>query len=248
MLFSFLSQGDFRSILMNILLTIPIVLISLSFHEAAHGYIAYKMGDRTAFNLGRVTLNPAKHLDLWGTLSMLIFGYGWARPVPINARNFKNPKWGMALTAIAGPISNIILGIAGCIVFAIFMIIMQNTGVMVFASATSVYQVTENEMLFNICFMLLRFVDYFVFMNFVLAVFNLIPIPPFDGSRFFSTFLPAKWYFGIMKYERYALIIVIGISLLCSRLFYFSPFGWLAQQLQDVFYDLIYNLASGIIF
>ena len=91
MLFSILSGGDIRDIIISLLLTILVILISLSVHEAAHGYIALKMGDRTAYNLGRVTINPAKHLDPMGSLCMLVFGYGWAKPVPLNARKFRNP-------------------------------------------------------------------------------------------------------------------------------------------------------------
>ena len=92
MLLSLLSGGNFREVLISLLLSLPVIILALSAHEAAHGYVAYKMGDRTAYNLGRVTLNPIKHLDLMGTIWMLVFGYGWAKPVPINARNFKNPK------------------------------------------------------------------------------------------------------------------------------------------------------------
>ena len=123
MLFSILSGGDIRDIIISLLLTIPVILISLSTHEAAHGYLAYKMGDRTAYNLGRVTLNPAKHLDPMGSLCMLVFGYGWAKPVPINARNFRNPKRGMAFTAIAGPISNLILGVIGALLYSVTLVL-----------------------------------------------------------------------------------------------------------------------------
>ena len=104
-----IATGNWRDLIIGLLLAITSSLIALSVHEAAHGLAAYMMGDKTAYNLGRVTLNPAKHLDLMGTLMMLVFGFGWAKPVPINARNFRKPKWGMALTGIAGPLSNMIL-------------------------------------------------------------------------------------------------------------------------------------------
>lgn len=248
MLFSLLSGGDVREIIIGLLLTIPVIIIALSVHESAHGYIAYKMGDRTAYNLGRITLNPIKHLDPIGAIMMLLVGYGWAKPVPINTRNFKNPKRGMALTALAGPVSNIILSIIGSIVFGLIVIIAQNTEILIFTSPYAVYRITDNEILFNIFFIALRFINYFVYMNLVLAVFNLIPVPPFDGSRIFSSFLPTKWYFGIMKYERYMLIIVIGISFVCSRVFGFSPFAWVAENAQNALFSLIFKLTSNISF
>ena len=116
MLFNILNGG--REGLITALLCLPVILFSLSFHEAAHGYVAYKLGDPTARNLGRLTLNPMKHLDPFGALAMLLIGFGWAKPVPIVARNFKNPRWGMGISAIAGPVSNLILGIVGCVLFS----------------------------------------------------------------------------------------------------------------------------------
>ncbi len=236
MLFSILSGGDPRDIIISLLLMIPVILISLSTHEAAHGYIAYKMGDRTAYNLGRVTLNPIKHLDPMGSLCMLVFGYGWAKPVPIYARNFKNPKRGMAFTAIAGPISNIIIGIIGAVLYAV-------TSFLFFRFAGSILQ---NELLTNVMNVLATFFFYLGFMNFVLAVFNLIPIPPFDGSRFFSLFLPDRLYFSMMRYERYIMIGVLIFMIACSRLFNFSPFGFVAENLFDLISDSVLRLLSAI--
>ena len=150
MLFSILSGGDVREIIISLLLTIPVILISLSVHEAAHGYMAYKLGDRTAYNLGRVTINPARHLDPLGSLCMLVFGYGWAKPVPINARNFKNPKNGMAFTAIAGPISNLILGAIGALLYSVTAYI--------FTSFLG--DILANEMLTNVMRILCTFFYY----------------------------------------------------------------------------------------
>ena len=140
MLFDILAGGNIRSILISLLLTLPVILIALSFHEAAHAFVAYKMGDRTAFNLGRVTLNPAKHLDLYGSLWMLVFGYGWAKPVPINARNFKDPKKGMALTAIAGPAMNLILGILGTLIYTLIS----------FYTLVNIFTLVQNDLLYRI--------------------------------------------------------------------------------------------------
>lgn len=236
MLFSILSGGNPREIVISLLLTIPVILISLSVHEAAHGYLAYKMGDYTAYNLGRVTINPLKHLDPMGSLCMLVFGYGWAKPVPINARNFRNPKKGMAFTAIAGPISNIILGVIGALMCAVVQ----------FVYARFAFDIISNEFLNNVISILFTFFYLFGYMNFVLAVFNLIPVPPFDGSRFFSLFLPDRLYFSMMKYERYIMLAVLIAMFACSRLFNFSPFGWVADKLFDLVYNPILKLLVGI--
>lgn len=221
MLFSLLAGGDLKQAVISILLTLPVILIALSFHEASHAFAAYKMGDRTAYNLGRMTFNPIKHLDPIGFLCMLAFGYGWAKPVPINARNFKNPKRGMAITAIAGPICNLILGVISTILYAVTLYLNYK-----FAA-----DIAPHEFLSNVMQVLLIFFYYGAMMNFILAAFNMIPLPPFDGSRFFSLFLPTKWYFALMKYERYSMIIVLLISMACSRLFNFSPFMWVAEKL-----------------
>jgi len=197
MLASLLSGNFNIFMLAAFLLQIPIVLLSLSAHEAAHGYIAYKMGDPTARNLGRLTLNPLKHLDPIGTICMLLAGYGWAKPVPINTRNFHNPKKGMALTALAGPMSNLLLAVIFNLLRAVFLV-------------ASFYLPTgeKTELLMTI---INTFFYWGVYMNISLAVFNLIPIPPFDGSRIFLSFLPPKMYFGIMKYERYILIGTLAL-------------------------------------
>ncbi len=238
MLFSLLSGGDLKSAVISILLTLPVILIALSFHEASHAYIAFKMGDRTAYNLGRMTFNPLKHLDPIGFLCMLVFGYGWAKPVPINTRNFDNPKKGMALTAIAGPLCNIILGVISSALYALVLFLG-----MLFAA-----DISKIEFLSNVMSVLSIFFYYGGMLNLMLAVFNLIPLPPFDGSRFFSLFLPTKWYFAIMKYERYTMIIVLAVSMICSRIFDFSPFVWVAEQIfygvaQPVF-TLLINLIA----
>ncbi len=187
------------------LINIPIVLLALSAHECAHGYAAYKMGDRTAKNLGRLTLNPFKHLDLMGALCMVLFRFGWAKPVPVNARNFRNPKWGMAITALAGPLTNFLMSFLGALLYRIAAVllfpVMQGTTV-----GTTTYWLVM---------LVLTFLQMFAILNLSLAIFNLIPIPPFDGSRIAFVLLPDKWYFRIMKYEQYlmiALLVLLAVS------------------------------------
>ena len=236
MLFEILSGGSIRDIIINLLLTVPAILIALSFHEAAHGYVAYKMGDRTAFNLGRVTLNPVKHLDLMGCLWMLIFGYGWAKPVPINARNFKNPRKGMAFTAIAGPLMNFIIGLASTLIYTAIL----------FYYSINFINIYQNAFLSNVIWASMLLFQYMSLLNFILMTYNLIPIPPFDGSRFFGLLLPEKVYWGIMRYEQYTMIGIIAISFLCSRFFGFSPFSWVAEKIftgiANPFLDLLIKL------
>ena len=219
-----IATGDWRNLIIQLLLMFPVVLFALSAHEAAHGLVAYMMGDRTAYNMGRVTLNPAKHLDPMGTLMMLVFGFGWAKPVPINARNFRKPKWGMALTAIAGPISNMLFGAIGAIAAGIIFYLSG------FIIPTYAPQIAEFAYYEALCSVLEDFATYFGLINFIYAFFNLIPLPPFDGSRFFFVFLPPKWYFGIMKYERYIMFGILILLMLSSRFLGFSPFSFLAEQ------------------
>lgn len=232
-----IATGDWRNLIIQVLLMVPVVLVALSAHEAAHGLAAYLMGDRTAFNMGRVTLNPSKHLDPMGTLMMLVFGFGWAKPVPINARNFRNPKWGMALTAIAGPLSNLFFGILGAILTAITFFITYG---IIPAYSPEIYAAAYYEAVQSV---LMDLFSYFSLINFIYAFFNLIPLPPFDGSRFFFTFLPAKWYFGIMRYERYIMIGVLVLFMFTSRIFDFSPFSYLA----NLAFSSIANAFLGIL-
>ena len=162
------------------------VLIALSVHEFSHGYAAYRLGDRTAYLSGRLTLNPLKHLDPLGALCMLFFRFGWAKPVPIDPRNFKKPKRDFAITAIAGPLSNIILGF----IFGFFYLV--GFKFLILAEGFTA------TLLYNLCYFLFAFHA----INIGLGIFNLIPIMPFDGSRILNALLPERIYFKIMKYER----------------------------------------------
>ena len=210
------------SSLRDILYTLPCILLALTVHEVAHGWMAMKLGDPTARNLGRLTLNPLKHLDPVGTLCMIFFHFGWARPVPINSRYFRKPRRDMALTALAGPVSNICMGLFGILLFRIFLTIFTAH--------------TAEGFLFNIQLSVLTLLQYFYSLNISLAVFNLLPVPPLDGSRIFLTFLPPKYYFGIMQYERYiqlALMVLLYLGLL-NR-----PLRFLVNGLADVLFWLV---------
>jgi Zn-dependent protease len=213
MLLDLLTQGlSLREMLIQILLTIPTIFIALTFHEVAHGWMSYKLGDPTAYNMGRLTLNPLKHLDPIGALCMLVVGFGWAKPVPVNARYYKNPKRGMALTAFAGPAMNLILAFFGVIIYRVinrFGYLLIPNGLLVFVLFTLFY--------------------YFAYLNIFLAVFNLIPIPPFDGSRIAYVFLPTNLYFKIMRYERIIQMIVM-IALVSGIVS--LPLGFIADGIQ----------------
>ena len=198
MLLNLLFGGDIKSFLISLALSLPIVLFSLSLHETAHGFVAYKLGDPTAHSMGRLTLNPFRHLDPVGFICMLLFGYGWAKPVPINTRYFKKPRRDMALTGAAGPLSNLCLAL-------IFSVLLR------FAYDGLWTRTYTNETLALLAEFLCLFLFYGIRINAVLAVFNLIPIPPFDGSRILFLFLPYQWQFKIMKYERILYLIVILI-------------------------------------
>ena len=199
----------FLSDILLMLLSLPVMLMALSVHESAHGYAAYRLGDPTAHSLGRITLNPVKHFDLFGFLSMLIFHIGWAKPVPVNARYFKNPRRDFAIVGAAGPLSNICLALIHLLVLRLVMIYATNT-------------VVNGTLTEGVWMTVLALVVYLLYMgvamNIILAIFNLIPIPPFDGSRIFYAFLPPKWYFGVMKYERYIMLGCIILFFALNRL------------------------------
>ena len=210
---------NFLSDILLMLLSLPVMLLALATHESAHGFAAYKLGDPTARNLGRITLNPIKHFDLFGFLSMLVFHIGWAKPVPINARHFKNPRRDMALTGAAGPLSNLALALIHLLVLRLAMLIIPHFFAQesfAFAYAFNTDQPFKGSLAFTIVALILYLLYMGVALNVMLAIFNLIPIPPFDGSRIFYAFLPQKLYFGVMKYERYIMIGFIVLFLVLT--------------------------------
>lgn len=201
MLMELIRGGFSGTLLVDILISIPIILFSLTIHECSHAFAAYKLGDPTARNLGRLTLNPLKHLDPIGTILMLLFGFGWAKPVPINTRYFKNPKKGMAVSALAGPVSNLILSFVG---FFIYFGLNSWLKVFTYYNGLSYYDSSRPVAYFAVMFFYL-----IASMNITLAIFNLLPVPPLDGSRILLVVLPTRTYFNIMKYEQYIYIALI---------------------------------------
>lgn len=171
------------ALLMTIFLIMPI-------HEWAHGFIAYKLGDKTAKYSGRLTLNPLKHIDPLGATSMILFRFGWAKPVPVDPRNFKNPKRDLAITALAGPVSNLTVALIAAFIFNLLIYF------------------GHNFITFNALKYIVFFFQSFISINVGLAVFNLIPLPPLDGSRIMCAFLPDKFLYKYYQYEGYIIFFV----------------------------------------
>ena len=205
------------------------VLISLSFHEAAHGYVANLLGDDTAKKLGRVTLNPLKHIDRFGTviLPMLLiiikspFIFGWATPIPVKFHRLKNPLRDMVFVAIAGPVTNIILAV----VAALILSMMYNFGLL------------NNSWLVHTC-------TNFFLINIILAVFNMIPIPPLDGGRVAVGILPKYFSYQLAKLERYGFFIIIAglfiLPLIGQKIgIHLEPIHWFIQSVSNFLINII---------
>jgi Zn-dependent protease len=220
----------FNETLEYYILLIPVLIISLTFHEFSHGYIAYRLGDNTAKDAGRLTLNPLKHLDPIGTLMMFVARIGWAKPVPVNPSFFRNRKMGMMLTSVAGPLSNLLMAF----MMAFPLQIVYITGYEAIAAGTGA------------TYYLFQFLLLLVIVNVNLAVFNLFPIPPLDGSKILSAVLPADLYFRFMRYEQF-----IGLAFLVAVIFLKTGFGeiigffsnpitssmlWVAENIVRIFF------------
>ncbi len=225
MIFSILRATDNLSEMLVLLLAVVLAaLIAIIFHEVAHGYVALKFGDDTAKLAGRLTLNPVAHFDLLGLGLLLLVGFGWARPVPINPNNFRNYRKGMIWVSAAGVVTNIILGGIFLLLLYLLAPILTST-----AGTSAVY--LFKQLVFN-------FILYAILINFILAFFNMLPIYPLDGFRLLSMYLKPGNRYAVFMYK-YGLHVLIGLIIL-GRIF--SSFG---LQFLDIFqhiFNLIYKL------
>lgn len=203
-IFSYLNSPAEMLIMIGIRLLIVFTILPV--HEYAHAFAAKKMGDNTALMAGRLTLNPIAHVDLFGALFLVLFGFGWAKPVPINPRNFRNYKKGIAITAVAGPLANLICASLGIFVFNVLL------------------YVPISRSLVDVFFYIVIAVEYFAMINISLAVFNMIPITPLDGSRLLSTVVSYKVNYFMSKYQQY---IYLGFLLLLLTGVLQRPMTWI---------------------
>lgn len=200
---AFSGQGlDLMTVIASVLASLLVIFVMLPLHEFAHATVAGWFGDRTAKMLGRQTLNPLKHIDYVGALLLLLVGFGWAKPVPVNLDHRKNPKSAMAVVALAGPLSNLLAGIVGGLLINLVLVI-NPMAVLIFAGQST-----------GIWSYVVLFLYYFMVINISLAVFNLIPIPPLDGSKILMAFLPNRICYQIQRNEAMiSMILMIAIFL-----------------------------------
>lgn len=195
----------------NALLTVIPALVCITLHEMSHGLVALALGDTTARDEGRLSLNPLRHIDLWGLLMMVICKFGWAKPVPVNMYRFKNPKGGMAICALAGPVSNILIA---CVALALYGRLFS----LWYDSAVGVY--------------FLQMIEITAYLSCSLAVFNFLPIPPLDGSKVLFSLVNQRQYEFLMRFERYGfLILILLVTTGATSGFLGNVTGWLYEKL-----------------
>jgi Zn-dependent protease len=202
-----------------LIILLPILIFSLCFHEFSHGYIAYKLGDHTAARNGRLTLNPLAHLDPIGSLMILFVGFGWAKPVPVNPINFSNPRIDMMKVAFAGPASNLILAFTGGLIMRLVNIV----------------GLLQSEMIIQTLY-------FFIFINISLAVFNMIPVAPLDGSQIFGNMISKNKPELAWKLQMYGPKILMGIILI-GMVTPFSILGFLMMPFVKMFMYLFTGIS-----
>ncbi len=217
----FRGNSDGLSLIVTFFSRLFVIFCTMPIHEYAHALIATKLGDQTPRLSGRLTLNPMAHISPLGAVMIFLCGFGYAKPVNVNPRNFKDPKKGMAITAIAGPVSNLLMGFI-CIFLA--------------NMAGSIFSNNANVLPYAIYYFL-----YFAgVVNVNLAVFNLLPIPPLDGSRILQLLIPAKYYYKFLQYERYV-VIVVFVLIMTGVLS--GPLSYISGLIISLF-----SFISGLIF
>lgn len=203
--------------LLDAVLRVAAVLLCLTVHETCHGLAAYALGDPTAKSMHRLSLNPLHHIDWFGLFMMFAAGFGWAKPVPVDPRYFKKPKEGMALTALAGPVSNFLLAL---------LLMFISKLIYLYAPYSAAL-----DMLFTFCLYTAAP------LSIGLGLFNLIPIPPLDGSKVIAVLLPDQTYVKLMRYERYGMLLLLALSLLGISGGFISG---AIMRVYEVFFNLIY--------
>lgn len=226
MILDYIMSGDIRMAIASFLITVPLIMLILTTHEYAHGMIAKKLGDPTAESLGRLTLNPLKHIDPIGFIMFLLLGVGYAKPVPINSRYFKKPRRDMALVGAAGPLANLIMAFIFVILLKLttllYTVLPAATPAFIFAAAPYVVLILDTGVTYCLAF----------------TFFNLIPIPPLDGSRILYAFLPSKALFWVQRHEKYFFWGLLGIFLICS-IFDISIVGIPVNLVKLLLYNLL---------
>lgn len=189
-----LNGFDFSALREILFSAIP-ALLCITLHELSHGYVAYRLGDDTAKNAGRLTLNPLKHIDAMGLLMLIVAHVGWAKPVPVRMQNFEDPKRGMALTALAGPVSNLLITIVFLFLYGLAFPPASASGSSLALAGAQLLLVTAH-------------------LSLGLGLFNLLPIPPLDGSKVLFALLPDERYAQLMRYERYGMLLLFALAFL----------------------------------
>lgn len=194
--FSRIWNGLDWSVLTDMLLSVVPALLCITLHELAHGFAAYRLGDGTAKRAGRLTLNPIKHIDIMGLLMMLLFKIGWAKPVPVDMRNFRNPRRDMAITAAAGPLANLLIALLFLFLYGVLF--------------PPLYGGTAGGCVLEMLYLT-------AYLSTMLAVFNVVPIPPLDGSKVLGAFLSDEAYMKQMRYEKYGMIVLVVLVTVLNR-------------------------------
>lgn len=229
-----MNKGDFLDIASCLIASAVVVFLVMPVHEYAHGYVAGKLGDPTPRWQGRISLNPMNHIDYTGALMIFLIGFGWAKPVQVDARYFKNAKKGMAIVAFAGPLSNLIVAFIAALLSCSLQFIFIKTEIIYDFAYFVAYDKNPESFWHLALFILYMVLVIIMQINISLAVFNLIPIPPLDGSKILGAFLPDRIYWNIMRYERY---LYFGLIFL---LFFGSGF-------KNFLGNAIYNISDSML-